>query len=223
MHGWRLGIVSTSSGLSSRDRFVRSYGSCGNSIPHERSEGDDVVTVIFTSGSTGTPKGVILTYANVASQVEAIDQLVHLKDDDVLIGILPLFHSFGYTITMWTVATLGLAGAYHGDPRAARAVGKLCEEQGGTLLLATPTFLRLYLRGCEKEQFKTLEVIVTGAEKLPQDFADAFEKKFDVRPVEGYGATETSPLAAVNVPPAAWSASPVATPGKEPSVAPSPA
>ncbi|HUG70160.1 MAG TPA: AMP-binding protein, partial [Pirellulaceae bacterium] len=77
----------------------------------------------------------------------------------------------------------------------------LCKQYGGTLLLSTPTFLRGYLRRCEPDELGSLEVIVTGAEKLPKDVADKFEERFGVRPVEGYGTTELSPLASVNIPP----------------------
>jgi acyl-[acyl-carrier-protein]-phospholipid O-acyltransferase/long-chain-fatty-acid--[acyl-carrier-protein] ligase len=162
---------------------------------------DDVLTVIFTSGSTGTPKGVMLSYANIASNVSAIDQVVHLRETDVLVGILPFFHSFGYTVTLWGVAALNIQGAYHYSPLDARQIGKLIAKNKATLLLTTPTFLRSYLRRCEAEEFKSLDVVVCGAEKLPKDLADDFEKKFGVRPVEGYGTTELSPLASVNIPP----------------------
>ena len=162
---------------------------------------DDLLTVIFTSGSTGTPKGVMLTYANVGHNVDAIDQVIHLRSSDVLIGILPFFHSFGYTVTLWGSAALDIKGAYHFSPLDARQIGKLVQKHHGTLLLATPTFLRNYLRRCEKEEFATLDVVVAGAEKLPKDLADAFEEKFGVRPVEGYGTTELSPLVSVNIPP----------------------
>jgi acyl-[acyl-carrier-protein]-phospholipid O-acyltransferase / long-chain-fatty-acid--[acyl-carrier-protein] ligase len=162
---------------------------------------DDVLTVIFTSGSTGTPKGVLLTYANIGSNVAAIDQVVHLRPSDVLIGILPFFHSFGYTIAMWGVAGLNIGGAYHYSPLDARQIGKLTQQHRGTILLSTPTFLRSYLRRCEKEEFQSLDVVVCGAEKLPRDLADEFEKTFGVRPVEGYGTTELSPLVSVNIPP----------------------
>ncbi|MHB0960901.1 MAG: MFS transporter [Pirellulaceae bacterium] len=164
-------------------------------------KGDDLLTVIFTSGSTGQPKGVMLSHGNVASNVEAVFDVVRIQPTDVLLGILPFFHSFGYTITMWTVLSLYVKGVYHFNPLEARQVGKLCQEHGVTILLATPTFLRSYLRRCEADEFRSVEVVVTGAEKLPTDVADAFEEKFGVRPVEGYGCTETAPLAAVNVPP----------------------
>jgi acyl-[acyl-carrier-protein]-phospholipid O-acyltransferase / long-chain-fatty-acid--[acyl-carrier-protein] ligase len=162
---------------------------------------DDVLTLIFTSGSTGQPKGVMLTHGNITTNVHAFQQMVHLRGDDVLVGILPFFHSFGYTVTLWGVASLDIGGAYHFSPLDAKIVGKLAEKYKATVLLATPTFLRMYLKRVEKEEFKTLNCVVTGAEKLPKDVGDAFEAKYGVRPVEGYGTTELSPVVSVNVPP----------------------
>jgi acyl-[acyl-carrier-protein]-phospholipid O-acyltransferase/long-chain-fatty-acid--[acyl-carrier-protein] ligase len=166
-----------------------------------RVRGDDLLTVIFTSGSTGDPKGVMLTHANVAANVEAVEQVIRLSSRDVLVGVLPFFHSFGYTITLWTVLAIDIKGIYHFSPLDGRQVGKLCQEHGGTALVATPTFLRNYLRRCDKEMFASLDVVVAGAEKLPVELCDAFEEKFGVRPVEGYGTTELAPLVSVNVPP----------------------
>ncbi|HCK40969.1 MAG TPA: acyl-[ACP]--phospholipid O-acyltransferase [Planctomycetaceae bacterium] len=163
--------------------------------------GSDELTVIFTSGSTGDPKGVVLSNHNIGSNVEAIDQVVHLRSDDTLLGILPLFHSFGYMVTLWTVLGLDVRCVYHTNPQEAKQIGQLSRKWGVTVLLATPTFLRLYLRRCEKEDFAKLDLAVAGAEKLPTSLCDAFEEKFGVRPVEGYGATELSPLVSVNVPP----------------------
>jgi acyl-[acyl-carrier-protein]-phospholipid O-acyltransferase / long-chain-fatty-acid--[acyl-carrier-protein] ligase len=162
---------------------------------------DDVLTVMFTSGSTGRPKGVMLTHRNVGSNVESIDQIVHLTKHDVLLGVLPMFHSFGYTVTMWTVLSLNPKGVYHYTPLEARQIGKLCQKHQATILVATPTFLRSYLRRCEPEDLKSLDVVFVGAEKLPGQLADAFEKRFGVRPVEGYGTTELSPVVSGNIPP----------------------
>ncbi|MFN3189281.1 MAG: AMP-binding protein [Aureliella sp.] len=162
---------------------------------------DDPVTIIFTSGSTGIPKGVVLTDANITSNVEAIDDCIHLNEQDVVLGVLPFFHSFGYTVTLWSALTLPCAGVYHFSPLEARPIGKLAKDFGATVLLATPTFLRTYIRRIEPEQFEKLDVAVVGAEKMPIALAEEFEQRFGVRPVEGYGTTELSPLVSVNIPP----------------------
>jgi acyl-[acyl-carrier-protein]-phospholipid O-acyltransferase/long-chain-fatty-acid--[acyl-carrier-protein] ligase len=161
---------------------------------------DDLLTIIFTSGSTGEPKGVMLSMYNVYSNIEAIDQLLHLKPTDVLFGILPFFHSFGFTATMWTMLALDPKAVYHFNPLDARVIGELSQKHKVTILMATPTFLRGYIKRVEKEQFATLDMVVVGAEKLPQDLSQAFQDKFGFRPSEGYGTTELSPLASVNIP-----------------------
>ncbi|MCS5583296.1 MAG: AMP-binding protein, partial [Pseudomonadales bacterium] len=188
----KLGGWSTAN-VSSAQSIIKSLGL-------DEIEPDDTLTVIFTSGSTGVPKGVMLTHANVGSNAEAINQMVRLQEHDVVLGILPLFHSMGYTVTMWTVVCYGLGVAFHPNPLEAKKVGELAQEHQGTVMIATPTFLRGFLRRVTAEQFQMLEIVITGAEKLPPDVADQFEEKYGVRPVEGYGATETSPLVSVNVP-----------------------
>lgn len=167
----------------------------------DRIDPDDVMTIIYTSGSTGDPKGVMLTHRNIASNLESFASALDIRDDDVVLGILPPFHSYGYTCTLWDVLTMGAQGVYHFSPLEARPVGKLATKYGGTMLVATPTFLRTYLKRCEKEDFATTELVVTGAERLPKPLADAFEAKFGHRPLEGYGMTEFSPVVSVNIPP----------------------
>ncbi len=162
---------------------------------------DDLLTVIFTSGSTGLPKGVMLTHGNIGSNIDSVQRILHLRRDDVLLGILPFFHSFGYTATLWTVLTLEPKGVYHYSPLEARQVGKLCREHGVTILVGSPTFLRSYTRRCTPEEFATLDVVVAGSEKLPKEVSDVFEQKFGVRPIEGYGTTELSPVVSANIPP----------------------
>ncbi|HUE17453.1 MAG TPA: acyl-[ACP]--phospholipid O-acyltransferase [Planctomycetaceae bacterium] len=161
---------------------------------------DDLITVIFTSGSTGEPKGVMQTNFNIATNLAAANQLLHFRSDDVLMGILPFFHSFGYTFPLWLIASGEPSAVYHFNPVESKVVGKLCEEYGVTVIAATPTFIKRYLKRCTKEQFRTVNLVITGAEKLPQDLAHDFEEKFGVFPTEGYGTTELSPLGACNVP-----------------------
>ncbi|MEE8586858.1 MAG: acyl-[ACP]--phospholipid O-acyltransferase [Acidobacteriota bacterium] len=160
---------------------------------------DDVATVIFSSGSTGEPKGIMLTHYNIASNVEALTQVMRATSEDRLLGILPFFHSFGY-MSFWFAAQKGLALPMHPNPLEAPAIGGLVQRYGVTILLATPTFLRLYLQRCTPAQFGSLRLVLTGAEKLPLQLALAFEDQFGIRPLEGYGCTECSPVVAASVP-----------------------
>ena len=162
---------------------------------------DDRLTIIFTSGSTGNPKGVPLTFNNIASNVQGFDATIQVKEEDCFLGILPFFHSFGYTGTLWAVGSLPCSGAFHYNPLEPKQIGKLIETYKCSIVLGTPTFLRGFLKRIEPEQFKTVNVVVVGAEKMPIPLAHAFEERFGVRPIEGYGTTELSPVVAVNVPP----------------------
>ena len=166
----------------------------------QKIKSDDVMTIVFTSGSTGVPKGVMLTHENVFFDVHGFEKAAAFKSSDTIVGILPFFHSFGYTVTLWAPMMCDLRGAYHLSPLDAKPIGKLVEKYSGTILMATPTFLRTYMRRCTAEQFKTIDAVVTGAERLPPELANQFNEKFGVMPVEGYGVTELSPGVASNIP-----------------------
>jgi acyl-[acyl-carrier-protein]-phospholipid O-acyltransferase / long-chain-fatty-acid--[acyl-carrier-protein] ligase len=159
---------------------------------------DDLATIIFSSGSTGDPKGVMLTHWNVRSNVEQLGQTFAFNSHDKIVGILPFFHSFGFTATIACPAVLGCGVVFHPSPLDGKVIGELVRTYRCTFLLATPTFLHLYLRTCEPEDFGSLQYVVTGAEKLPERLAQAFEDRFGLRPLEAYGATECSPAVAVN-------------------------
>ncbi|MGH9736547.1 MAG: MFS transporter [Candidatus Acidiferrales bacterium] len=159
---------------------------------------DDLATIIFSSGSTGEPKGVMLTHYNIASNIEQVAQTFMLDRRDCLLGVLPFFHSFGFTVTLWMAAVLGIGVAYHPSPLDLSAISEIVRDYRVTFLLATPTFLQAYLRRCSPEDFGSLQFVVVGAEKLPERLALAFEDRFGIRPLEGYGATECSPVVAVN-------------------------
>ncbi len=159
---------------------------------------DDLASVIFSSGSTGEPKGVLLTHHNIDTNVQAVAQVFPIRRDDRLVGILPFFHSFGYSATLWLAAAYGMSVVFYPTPLDAAAIGDLVYRQRATLLIATPTFLQLYLRRCTPEQFGSLRAVITGAEKLPERLAQAFEDRFGIAPLEGYGVTECSPVIAVN-------------------------
>ena len=170
---------------------------CGASL---RPGMDDLATIIFSSGSTGVPKGVMLSHFNIDSNVEGIAQVLHVDRHDRILGILPFFHSFGYLATLWFATIHGVGIIYHPSPLDAGPIGESIQNRGVTFLLCTPTFLQLYLRRCTPDQFKTLRVVITGAEKLSARLAQAFEDKFGLPVHEGYGVTECAPVISVNCP-----------------------
>jgi acyl-[acyl-carrier-protein]-phospholipid O-acyltransferase/long-chain-fatty-acid--[acyl-carrier-protein] ligase len=170
-------------------------------VPGLRNESlDATATVIFTSGSTGDPKGVVLTHRNILSNAHQIEEQVRLRPDEVLLGILPFFHAFGFTITIWTAMCLGKKVIYHFNPLDSKTIGKLCEQHDVTLLVGTPTFMRLYLKNCEPRQFRAITHLILGAEKLKPELAREIQRTLSIEPIEGYGCTELSPVVAVNVP-----------------------
>jgi acyl-[acyl-carrier-protein]-phospholipid O-acyltransferase/long-chain-fatty-acid--[acyl-carrier-protein] ligase len=161
---------------------------------------DSVATVIFSSGSTGIPKGVMLSHRNVLANIDALVQIFPVSAADCLVGVLPFFHSFGFTGTLWFPLITGIGVTYHPNPMDAKTVGELAGTYQATMLISTPTFCNAYLRRCTKEQFAHLRYAIVGAEKLREPLATAFKEQFGVDLSEGYGCTEMSPVVAVNSP-----------------------
>jgi acyl-[acyl-carrier-protein]-phospholipid O-acyltransferase/long-chain-fatty-acid--[acyl-carrier-protein] ligase len=162
--------------------------------------GDDPATIIFSSGSTGRPKGVLLSHHNLLSNIEALRMVIRVKPDDCLCGVLPLFHSFGFNCGLWLPVVCGISVAYIPNPLDGETVGKSCRENRTTILFTPPTFLLNYIRRADADDFKSLRLVVAGAEKLRKRLADSFESKFGIRPLEGFGATELSPVVSLNIP-----------------------
>ncbi|MGC2659141.1 MAG: acyl-[ACP]--phospholipid O-acyltransferase [Bryobacteraceae bacterium] len=160
----------------------------------------DLAAIMFSSGSTGLPKGVMLSHWNIISNIESVNALFQIDGTDTIAGILPLFHSFGFTYTLWFPLLNGGSAAYHAQPLDAKGLGALIQKTNATFLPATPSFCQAYLRGCSREQFASLRHVLVGAEKLQPSLAQAFHEKFGVTPLEGYGVTEMSPVVSVNIP-----------------------
>jgi acyl-[acyl-carrier-protein]-phospholipid O-acyltransferase/long-chain-fatty-acid--[acyl-carrier-protein] ligase len=133
----------------------------------------------------------------VGANLEGVAQVLRVAPGDRLLGILPLFHSFGY-MALWFASNRGLATVFHPNPLDAPGVGEVVHCYNITIMIATPTFLQLYLRRCTPAQFGSLRLVMAGAEKLPQRLATAFEDYFGIRPLEGYGTTECSPVITVS-------------------------
>jgi len=161
---------------------------------------DDVATVIFSSGSSGRPKGIMLSHHNILSNVEALRMVTRLNPNDNLCGALPFFHSFGFNCGLWFPLVNGVSVSYIANPLDGALVGKSVRENRSTILFAPPTFLLNYIRRTQPSDFASLRVVAAGAEKLRKRLADSFEERFGVRPLEGYGATELSPVVSLNIP-----------------------
>ncbi|HET7871537.1 MAG TPA: AMP-binding protein [Terriglobales bacterium] len=160
---------------------------------------DDVASLIFSSGSTGDPKGVMLTHNNITANIRQMTQVFTLDEHDRILGILPFFHAFGFTVGLWLPAVHSVGVVFHPNPLDAQVIGELTEKYRITFLISTPSFLQAYMRRCTPQQFSSLETVLAGAEKLPDRVAVAFEQTYGIKPLEGYGCTECSPVVAVNV------------------------
>src|SRR5713101_3803677 len=167
-------------------------------IPKKGGHGEAVL--LFTSGTTGEPKGVVVSHRNVVGNVSQFRALLDAKKTDAILASLPFFHTFGSTVTLWYPLIEGVRVVTYPNPLEPAKCAALIERYQLTFLLATPTFLRLYLRKAEPEQLRSLRLIIVGAEKLPLDLASHFEKCFQKKVYEGYGLTETAPVVSVNLP-----------------------
>ncbi len=165
-----------------------------------RAHPDRTAAIIFSSGSTGTPKGIELSHWNLIANIDATAQVFSVGRSDCMMGVLPFFHSFGYTYTLWFPMACGFKAVYHPNPMDAKTIGEVAESHRPTLFLSTPTFCMSYLRKCTREQFESIRYLLVGAEKLRPALAESFEKKFGIIPLEGYGCTEMGPVVSVNSP-----------------------
>lgn len=177
-----------------------SAGMLASMLKVPRKGGHEEAVLLFTSGSSGDPKGVILSHRNLLSNVNQFGARIDLKSDDRVLGCLPLFHSFGCTVTMLYPIIEGISLVTYPSPLETVKLAELIEKHQVSLVIATPTFLRGYLRRAKKEQFESVKLVITGAEKLPAKVAESFKKRFGIPVLEGYGLTETSPVSNVNMP-----------------------
>jgi acyl-[acyl-carrier-protein]-phospholipid O-acyltransferase/long-chain-fatty-acid--[acyl-carrier-protein] ligase len=163
-----------------------------------RTGDQEEAALLFTSGSSGEPKGVVLTHRNILSNCSQISSLSILPDTATLLGCLPVFHSFGFTVTLWYPLIRGCRVVTVPSPLDTRRIIDAIKHEKVTVMVGAPTFIRPFLKKAEKEELRSLKLVVTGAEKLPEDLYEAFLSQFGIEILQGYGLTETTPVASVN-------------------------
>ena len=175
--------------------FVKNLYSTSNSL-------DTTAAILFSSGSEGSPKGVMLSHKNILANIKQIKEMLNTQDDEVFLGSLPIFHAFGLTVTTLLPMIEGIKVVFHPDPTDAVGIGKAVAKNRVTFMVATATFIRLYTKNKKLTpiMFESLRLIFAGAEKLNPTVADEFKQKFAKEVLEGYGATECSPLVSANIP-----------------------
>ena len=165
-----------------------------------RQGGNEEAALLFSSGSTGEPKGVILTHRNIISNCMQIDQCKLLHPGEILLACLPIFHSFGFTATLWYPMISGMKTVTTPSPLESKKIASLIKAEKATVLMSTPTFFRPYFKKVSPEDVKSLKYVVGGAEKTPTGFKEKWEKHFGCLYLEGYGVTETTPGVSCNLP-----------------------
>ncbi len=175
---------------------------CLKAMYFKRTSLDATAAILFSSGSEGIPKGVKLSHRNILGNIKQISAVLNPGSDDVFLNTLPLFHAFGLTVTSLMPLVEGMTFVCSPDPTNAYGIGKLATRYKATLLCATSTFLRIYAKNRKLHplMFKSLRIVISGAERLQKDAGDAFKQKFGLDICEGYGTSETSPVAGSNIP-----------------------
>jgi acyl-[acyl-carrier-protein]-phospholipid O-acyltransferase/long-chain-fatty-acid--[acyl-carrier-protein] ligase len=165
-----------------------------------KTDPDEEAALLFTSGSSGLPKGVPLTNRNLVTSILQVSETGFVEEDDRLLTALPLFHSFGLTMGLFFPLVTRRAIVTAPSPLDCDKLAEAARADAPTVLLATPTFLRQYLKRVPRDAFGTLRRVVSGAEKLPADLRIAFRARFGCEILEGYGLTEASPVVSLSLP-----------------------
>jgi acyl-[acyl-carrier-protein]-phospholipid O-acyltransferase / long-chain-fatty-acid--[acyl-carrier-protein] ligase len=156
--------------------------------------------LLFTSGSSGEPKGVPLTHRNILANCWQFSTLSIFPENSIMLSCLPVFHSFGFTVNMWYPLLRPCRTVTVPSPLDTKKIIEAIREEAITVMVGAPTFMRPVFKKAEPADLKSLQVLVSGAEKMPMDLYEGFKEKFQLEMMQGYGMTEASPAANVNQP-----------------------
>ena len=159
---------------------------------------NDTAAIIFTSGSEKDPKAVLLSHRNIASNIENFGNYVKIDETDIILANLVFFHIFGLTVNLWVSFYYGMTMVAYANPLDFQKISKIALEEKPTIMVGTPSFFWGYYLKSEPGDFKTVRIMVAGADKCPDALREGFMRKHGVTLLEGYGATETSPVISVN-------------------------
>ncbi len=161
---------------------------------------DSTAVVLFTSGSEGTPKGVVLSHTNVLANLKQLEARISFTPQDVVLNFLPMFHSFGFTVGSMLPILSGMRVFFYPTPLHYAVIPEMAYEIKATIMFGTNTFLAAYAKKAHPYDFYNMRYVVAGAEKLQETTRLTWLDKFGIRILEGYGATETTPITSVNTP-----------------------
>jgi acyl-[acyl-carrier-protein]-phospholipid O-acyltransferase/long-chain-fatty-acid--[acyl-carrier-protein] ligase len=167
---------------------------------HQQFSPDSPSVILFTSGSEGEPKGVVLSHANILANHNQLRARINFNAQDVVLNFLPMFHSFGFTVGTMLPILNGMTTFFYPSPLHFSVIPEMAYDTGATIMFGTNTFLAAYAKKAHGYDFYNMRYVVAGAEKLQDSTRDLWAEKFGIRILEGYGATETAPVAAVNTP-----------------------
>jgi len=191
----KLSIVHKLKGL-----FMAKFPSLGICRLIKNVDSSDAAVVLFTSGSEGTPKGVVLSHENILANIEQINASIPFNTNDICLNALPFFHSFGLTAGSMLTTLNGIKTFFYPSPLHYKIIPEFAYDIDATILFGTNVFLAAYAKHAHPYDFQTMKYAVAGAEKLQDETRDTWMYKFGVRIIEGYGATETTPVISVNTP-----------------------
>ncbi|MCF7970508.1 MAG: AMP-binding protein [Methylococcaceae bacterium] len=168
--------------------------------PRGQHNPDSAAVVLFTSGSEGAPKGVVLSHRNILANHKQVAARINFNAQDTVLNFLPMFHSFGFTVGTMLPIMNGMTTFFYPSPLHYSIIPEIAYDINATIMFGTNTFLAAYGKKAHAYDFFNIRYVVAGAEKLHENTRDLWADKFGIRILEGYGATETAPVAAVNTP-----------------------